>query len=396
MKTKPVLFSLAVSTLVLTGCTSGPESTSGEAPAGAEPTPARRWTAERANAWYAEQPWLVGTNFNPSNAINQLEVWQAETFDIDTIEKELALSASIGMNTHRVFLHDLVWEQDPEGFASRIDQFLAAADRHGIKPMLVLFDGVWDPNPKLGPQREPVPHLHNSGWVQSPGAEALKDRSQYPRLERYVEGVLGRFKDDERVLAWDLFNEPDNDNERAYGDVELEDKYQRAFDLLRETFKWARGVNPSQPLTAGVWGDFMGRDGKQLEALDGISKFMLEHSDVISFHTYETPDVPPRQIEFLETYGRPILCTEYLARSRDNTFENLLPLFKEHRIAAYNWGFVAGKTNTLYPWDSWDKKYTGEPDLWHHEIFRADFTPYREQEVALIRSLTGAAGSGGE
>lgn len=393
MKTRRLVPPLAALPLLLLSC-GGPAP---EAPAaGGAPAPelraGERWSAERANAWYAEQPWLVGTNFGPSNAINQLEMWQAESFDIETIEKELALSASIGMNTHRVFLHDLVFEQDPEGFLSRIDQFLTAADAHGIKPMLVLFDGVWDPMPKPGPQRDPVPHRHNSGWVQGPGAAALKDRSQHPRLQRYVEGVVGRFADDERVLAWDLFNEPENTNQRAYGAVELSDKYDRAFDLLREAFAWARAANPSQPLTAGVWGHFAGPDGQQPEALTGISRFMLDNSDVISFHTYEAPDVAPHQIAFLKSYGRPILCTEYLARSRDNTFENLLPLFKEHRVAAYNWGFVAGKTNTLYPWDSWDREYTGEPEVWHHEIFRADYTPYREAEVELIRSLTGAGG----
>jgi len=390
MRTRSFLPSLAAAALLAAGCGSPQEPAASDAAAPAEsPGAGERWSAEKANAWYAEQPWLVGTNFNPSNAINQLEVWQADSFDIETIESELALSASLGMNTHRVFLHDLVWEQDPEGFASRIDQFLAAADRHGIRPMLVLFDGVWDPQPKLGEQREPVPHKHNSGWVQSPGAEALADRSQYPRLERYVKGVIGRFRDDERVLAWDLFNEPDNTNERAYGTVELKDKYDRAFDLLRETFAWAREANPSQPLTAGVWGSFIGPDGTEPEALSELSKFMLDNSDVISFHTYEKPEVAPRQIAFLETYGRPILCTEYLARSRDNTFENMLPIFKEHRVAAYNWGFVAGKTNTLYPWDSWDRQYTAEPELWHHEIFRPDHTPYREAEVELIRSMTG-------
>jgi hypothetical protein len=391
MNTGPLSPSLAVVALLLAGC-GAPESTppgDAAAPAAGEPAAGERWSAERANAWYAEQPWLVGTNFNPSTAINQLEMWQADSFDLETIDEELALSASIGMNTHRVFLHDLLWEQDAEGLLGRIDQFLAAADRHGIRTMLVLFDGVWDPHPELGEQREPVPHRHNSGWVQSPGAEALKDRSQYPRLERYVQGVIGRFEDDDRILAWDLFNEPENTNDRAYGTVELDDKRERAFDLLREAFAWAREVNPSQPLTAGVWGHFIGPDGRQPEALTDISRFMLDNSDVISFHTYETPDVAPHQIEFLQSYGRPILCTEYLARSRDNSFEKLLPLFQQHKVGAYNWGFVAGRTNTLYPWDSWDREYTGEPEVWHHEIFRADYTPYRAAEVELIRSLTG-------
>ena len=379
MKIKILLSSLASLSLFLAGCAGSHEAT---------PAPGERWSTERANAWYAKQPWLVGTNFGPSNAINQLEMWQAETFNLETIEKELALSASIGMNTHRVFLHDLLWEQDAEGVLGRIDQFLAAADRHGIKTMPVLFDGVWDPVPELGPQREPVPHRHNSGWVQSPGAAALKDKSQYPRLKGYVQGVIGRFAADDRVIAWDLFNEPENLNTPHYDATELPDKYNRAFDLLREAFAWAREVSPSQPITAGVWGGFIGRDGLQPEELTSVSRFMLENSDIITFHTYETPEVPPRQIEYLESFGRPILCTEYLARSRENTFENLLPLFSQHDIGAYNWGFVSGKTNTIYPWDSWDIEYTAEPELWHHDIFRGDHTPYRQAEVDLIRSLT--------
>jgi hypothetical protein len=350
---------------------------------------ADQWSAERINEWYDGLPWLVGANFGPSTAINQLEMWQQETFDPETIDSELALSASIGMNTHRVYLHDLLWEQDPEGFLKRIDLFLALCEKHGIRPMLVLFDGVWDPQPRLGPQRKPAPHRHNSGWVQSPGAAALADKGSYPRLENYVKGVMSRFAQDPRVLAWDIFNEPENLNRNTYGDTELENKYQAAFDLLRAAFAWAREVDPSQPITSAVWGGFIGRDGLQPETLTGISRFMLQESDFISFHTYEVPEVAPRQVAFLQQYDRPIMCTEYLARSRGNTFENLLPLFKEQRIGAYNWGLVSGKTNTIYHWDSWDRTYTDEPELWHHDIFRADQTPYRESETELIRTLTG-------
>jgi len=350
--------------------------------------PAERWTEEKANQWYNRQPWLVGTNFGPSNAINQLEMWQRETFDQGIIENELALSASIGMNTHRVFLHNLLWEQDSTGFLDRIDQFLNIAERHGIKPMLVLFDGVWHPVPVLGIQPEPIAHKHNSGWVQSPGADYLADKKHYPELERYVKGVISRFADDDRVLMWDLFNEPDNENSGSYPDLELNHKYDRAFDLLKATFEWAREVNPTQPLTAGVWRGIIGADGKASEEPDAISMFMLQNSDVISFHTYEHPEVVPRRIQYLQKYNRPLMCTEYLARSRDNTFENILPLFKEHKIGAYNWGFVSGKTNTIYPWDSWDSVYVAEPGLWHHDIFRGDLTAYREAEVAVIKELT--------
>lgn len=369
--------------LVMTSCKNSPEKTPVK-----EVVVAEKWTAQKANDWYKNQPWLVGTNFGPSNAINQLEMWQAETFDVETIDQELALSASIGMNTHRVFLHNLLWEQDSIGFLNRINTFLDITAKHKIKPMIVLFDGVWHPLPKLGKQPEPIPHKHNSGWVQSPGAEYLKDKNQYPKLKAYVKGVMTHFKEDDRILIWDLFNEPENENKSSYPNLELEDKYDRAFDLLKVAFTWAREVNPSQPITSGVWGGFIGRDGNADEPLTGISKFMLENSDVITFHTYEVPEVAPKQIEFLKTYDRPILCTEYLARSRNNTFETLLPLFKKHKIGAYNWGFVSGKTNTIYHWDSWKTQMTQEPELWHHDIFRADHSPYKTEEVALIKEIT--------
>src|SRR6266850_4463742 len=136
----------------------------------ASAAPAEKWSRQKANAWYHSQPWLVGSNYIPATAINELEMWQADTFDPSRIDKELAWAESLGMNTMRVFLHDLMWKQDPTGFKRRLNTFLNLCARHGIKPMLVLFDSCWDPNPALGKQRAPRPGVHNSGWMQSPGA----------------------------------------------------------------------------------------------------------------------------------------------------------------------------------------------------------------------------------
>ena len=157
---------------------------------GASPVQAQtaRWSEQKAQAWYAQQPWLIGSNYVPASAINQLEMWQEASFDPGEIDRELGWAEAIGMNTMRVFLHDLLWQQDAAGFRKRIDQFLAIASRHRIRPMLVLFDSCWDPFPRLGPQHPPTPGVHNSGWVQGPGAVALTDSSQYPRLKAYVQG----------------------------------------------------------------------------------------------------------------------------------------------------------------------------------------------------------------
>lgn len=342
------------------------------------------WTKEQAQNWYKQQPWLVGCNYAPASAINQLEMWQAETFDTATINKELGWAASIGMNTIRVFLHDLLYQQDSTGFLNRMDVFLNIAQRHNIKVMFVLFDSVWDPFPKLGKQRDPKPHVHNSGWVQSPGVQVLQDSTQYPRLETYVKAVVKQFANDERVLVWDIWNEPDNVNPGSYGQFELKNKGLVVAPLLKNVFEWCRSVNPSQPLTSGIWmGNWSNHD-----SLKVWEKIQIEQSDVISFHNYDAAEELEKRIQFLQRYGKPLLNTEYMSRGNGSFFEGSLPVFKKYNVAAYNWGLVAGKTNTIYPWDSWSKQYTAEPELWFHDVFRQDGTPYRQTEVDFIKTIT--------
>ena len=344
----------------------------------------RRWSESRANSWYAQQPWLVGANYIPSDAINELEMFQAATFNPDLNDKELGLAQSIGMNTVRVFLHDELWSEDPAGFQRRLNEFLAIAARHHIRPMFVLFDSCWDPNPQLGAQRAPIPGVHNSGWVQSPGKKRLLDPSAKPELKAYVQGVVGAFAHDQRILAWDLWNEPDNAGHDRPEDVAT--KVKRVDQLLPEVFEWARSVNPDQPLTSGVWtGNW---DDPSRESI--TTKIQLSESDVISFHNYQWPEDFQARVDSLAPLHRPLLCTEYMARGTGSTFDVILPLAKEDRVAAINWGLVAGKTQTSLPWDSWTHPYIAEqPPVWFHDIFRSNGKPYREHEIDLIRELTG-------
>jgi hypothetical protein len=350
-----------------------------------EKTPRGRWTAEQSIAWYGAQPWLVGSNFAPSTASNQLEMWQSATFDEETIDRELGWAAGLGFNTMRVFLHDLVWAESSEAFVARIDRFLGIADRHGIRVMLVLFDGVWDPFPKAGPQPEPVPEVHNSRWVQSPGAEILGDPARHDGLEAYVRGVVGSFRDDPRVLVWDLFNEPESPNP-AYADKDLgpESKAANAETLLRKAFAWARSVNPSQPITAGVWQGEWGDPGR----LSPINELMLDESDVITFHSYANADIVSGFLADLQQYRRPVICTEYMARFAASTFEGILPIFARQNVGAYNWGLVSGRTQTKYSWFSWVRKDPADA-RWFHDILHADGSAYDDAEIALIRRLTG-------
>jgi len=349
----------------------------------------KRWDAERALAWHRSLPWLVGCNFIPSCAVNQLEMWQKETFAPEVIDRELDWLATLGMNSMRVFLHDLVWEHDRAGFLSRIDRFLDIAAKHGIGIMFVIFDSCWNPEPKAGPQRPPTPGVHNSYWVQSPANAVVSDPAAFDRLEGYVTGVVSHFRDDRRVHVWDVWNEPDNFNMGNYrSDMTSARKREMVLPLLARTFDWVRAGHPSQPVTSGVWiGDWA--DDATMEP---FFKFQLLGSDVISFHRYVTREETHASIESLKRFGRPMLCTEYLARGDGNTFQEILPLFKEEKIAAYNWGGVSGKTQTIYHWDSWQKPYLPqppEPPLWHHDILRPDGSPYDSKETDLIKSLTG-------
>jgi hypothetical protein len=343
------------------------------------------WSETKANDWYKQQPWLVGANYTPATAINELEMWQPDTFDPKTIDKELGWAQGIGMNTMRVFLQDQLWTQDPKGFKKRIGEFLKIADKHKIKPLFVLFDSCWDPNPKLGKQHDPVPGVHNSGWVQSPGADELQDPKQYPKLHAYVTGVVAAFAHDRRVLGWDVWNEPDNGNDASYGPKEPKNKVELITALLPQVFEWAREAKPDQPLTSGVWkGDWSNPD-----TIGAMEKLQLSESDVVTFHNYGSGEDFERCIKSLQRFNRPILCTEYMARGANSTFQGSLPVAKQYRVGAMNWGLVAGKTQTFLPWDSWQHPYTDrDPAIWFHEVFHTYGAPYRPAETVFIKEIT--------
>lgn len=380
------IYALVSLLFILAACNdSSPPDTADEP---ATPVTAQRWSPEKTAAYAAARPWQVGANFNPRDAVNQLEMWQAETFNPAMIDEELGWAADAGMNSMRVYLHNYPWERDSAAFLDRIEQYLSIAKKHGIYTTFVLFDAVWDPVSSPGPQPAPRPRLHNSGWVQSPSsAQLTSGEDYYPAGKSYVQGILRHFANDDRIYMWDLYNEPDNDNFGKFPN-EPQDKADYTYQLLGKTFEWAREVNPSQPLTSGIWyGDFFNRIDEELP-LNRFNEFQLDHSDIISYHEYRDSTHHRKVIDRLKKYGRPMVCTEYLARDNGSTFETFLPVFAAERIGAYHWGLVEGKTNTIYPWSSWDSTFTAEPHLWHHDVFRTDGSVYREEEVALFRSLS--------
>ena len=346
-----------------------------------------QWTVKQAKEWYAKQPWLVGCNYLPGNAVNQLEMWQAETYDPQRIDLELGWAENLGFNALRVYLHDLCWRDDAAGFCSRIDDFLGIADRHGMKVLLVLFDDCHRPDPVAGVQLLPVAGVHNCGWAQSPGAairmqfhEGTVAESENVRLQKYIQGVLRRFSGDERILMWDIYNEA---GQFGPGDTSNE--------LLTLTWQWAQEVRPSQPLTACL-------DGAVGEKNLAINQ---AKSDVVTFHCYGGKSLEELILRNKNLNGRPAVCTEYMARETGTTFQHSLPLFKKHGVGCFNWGLVAGKSQTHFNWKTMetlaDRKAQGlflqpgdpipEPELWFHDIFRMDGTPYDQKEADFIRSF---------
>jgi hypothetical protein len=322
-----------------------------------------QWSREKSNAWYKRAGWQSGCNYIPATAINSVEMWQKESFDPATIDKELGWAEELGFNTMRVFLNSLVWKNDHVGFRKRIDQYLTIAEKHQITTLFVFFDDCWNEESAIGKQPAPKPGIHNSGWVQDPARSLRKDSMKlYADLERYVKDVMEAFKKDTRVLGWDMYNEPGPES----------------IGLLRQCYKWARDVNPDQPVTSGL---------NNLDLLE-INRFRLENSDIITFHCYDDVKDQTYWIKFLQHYGRPIICTEYMARKFNCRFDNVMPLFKRYNVGAINWGFVAGKTNTIFAWG--DPRPDGkEPELWFHDILRPDKTPFDQKEVDVIKRTNG-------
>ena len=346
-----------------------------------------RWTARQANAWYAKQDWVLGANYTNASAINQLDMFQAATWNPQEIDKEFGWAKQFGMNSMRVYLHDLLYKQDPEGFKRRFAELLSIADRHGIRIMPVLFDSCWNPDPKLGPQHPPIPGVHNSGWVQSPGRADLVDPASDAHFRRYVEDMVRTFANDRRILLWDLWNEPDNWGGGSYNDSQLAEEQRRIEQLLPQVFAWARAQKPTQPLSSAVWiGDDWSPGSPSLKP---IHRIQLVESDVITFHNYEWPERFEARVAQLRKYGRPLICSEWMARSAGSTADAVLPIAHRENVGMINWGFVQGEIQTHLPWDSWDRPYTlKEPTIWFHDLVRPDGRPYREREAQLFRSLS--------
>lgn len=330
-------------------------------------TQGNRWSAERANQWFKQFDWFCGMNYIPANAINYTAMWDKTSFSPDVIDKEMALAESIGMNCARVVLQYAVYEEDPAYFLFTLDTFLAICDRHGVKVMPCFFDdcafGV-NTDPTVGQQPEPIEGWYAWAWSPSPGYSKVVDARQHFKLEKYVKEVMTRFKDDERIFVWDLYNEPTNMPHGVY-----------SLPLVKKVMAWARSIDPIQPLTIGLW-----HDHKEL------NDFVIANSDIISFHFYNTKESTEKRMKELLELGRPLICTEWMNRVAKSYVEEIMPIFAANRVGSMLWGLVNGKTQTHLCWGHRPEMlpYTGE---WQHDLYHGDFTPYNQKEIDLIKRL---------
>ena len=326
------------------------------------------WSVEKANAWGEKNPWYCGVNYIPANAVNYTAMWDKTSFSPEVIDREMRLMKETGMNCARVVMQHAVYEDDPAYFLRTLDTFLGICAKYGVKVMPIFIDdcafGV-NTDPTVGRQPEPLEGWYAWAWSPSPGYSMVVDERTHGRLEKYVKEVMTRFRDDDRIFVWDLYNEPTNTP-----------MPERSWPLLRKVFAWAREVGPSQPITSGMW-----NGNKEL------NDFLSANSDIITFHIYAPKAETERVTKEYLALGRPTICTEWMNRVAKSNILDILPFFKETHTGCMLWGLVNGKTQTHLCWGHRPEHmpYTRE---WQHDIYHGDYTPYKPEEIALIRKMT--------
>ena len=350
-----------------------------------------RWSKEKAWEFWNSNPWMVGCNYVPALTPG-LSIWQSDTIEeiLPSVEKELELMKEIGFNTVRMWLDFNLWHHERDEYLDRVDRVLGILSSYGIRLMPVIFNDCvsfgkpkditihkpvgkqkWDKGYHGGHKDSPhvVPTEQPYGWIR------WDEEDQRPICEQYIRDLVKRFKDDERIIMWDLWNEPGNSKR---GDMSI--------PYLKRVFEIAREENASQPLTVGVWCYPPNYGVDESVELTPIQRLALDLSDIITFHNYSSIDEVKACVKALEKEGRPMANTEWLHRILGNTILEQLPLYYEKKIGSVHWGLVAGHGQFYLPWE-WLKAARPELDytLWQHDIFNEDFTPYDEKEIELFK-----------
>ena len=353
------------------------------------------WTKERAWEWYNAQPWIRGCNYMPASAANRVDQWQAlgaeERFA--EVERELALAEKVGFNTLRLIVEHQgfgVWLADPDGFRARFERYLQILAKHKLRAIVVLGNDCSRPKelwelPKPGVQKYDVGYhggrrvTQHGSLPNAVGYTTVDDPALRPKFYAMCEELMTRHRDDDRILFWNLWNEPGNNNRN---DLTMRD--------LRELFARAWKIDPKQPLAADVWTMRSDRP----DTAHPVERLAGDLSDIISYHRYANAREQKATIDLIRArWGRPMVNTEWLARLLGDTVEDCYPLFAQEKVGAVCWGLVAGKYQTYEPYEPmWKSQFEFfRRDLpvtkWYHDLFRPSHHPYDPYEVAIIRHV---------
>lgn len=328
-----------------------------------------RWPVAKAEEYMKPYGAIKGVNYVPSYCASYIEMWHH--FNEQVILKELRWAKKAGLNSLRIFVAACQWESRREIVKARLDQFLDYAKELGFSVMLTLQPNTYMlPGNDLGPEEDPFilkfrPGVHDGGWIYK-GAKIFDCNGQWVEdkegIGAFVTDIVSCYKDDPRVAFWDLYNECHEGN----------------VALMEYCFAKAREVNPMQPLTA-CWRAF-------------------EISDVTTFHCYVRPHQEidkewpgihefnfEQESERALNTGRPVLCTECLARTFGNDLDVILPHYSRDHIGFYIWGLVAGTAQYHFPW-GWPEG-SPEPRRWFHCIYYPDGTAFDDKEIELLRQF---------
>ena len=351
----------------------------------------KRWREKQAWEWYNSRPWIRGCNYMSASCANRIDQWQGLHFDeyLEETEKELSLMRDLGFNSVRLILEYVVWEKEHDEFLKRFERYIALLDKYGISCTIVLANDCMPPKTELWKMPD-VGEQHYDWGYHGGRKHSQHGRHNCPAphyyfddealCEKYfemVKEIVTIYKDDPRILMWDLFNEPGNSNREGI-----------TMPYLVRMFETVRKINPSQPLTVAAWWF----DPKDFHTSE-LNQYALENSDIITYHNYSTYEEHIRVIKHLKSYNRPIINTEWLARCTGNTVFDNFPLFYLENIGCYNWGFVAGKYQTYEPyeghwqWYNDDKNAPIDFTKWFHDLYRPSHKPYDPKETELIRKF---------
>lgn len=357
-----------------------------------------RWSKERVWKWYNERPWIRGCNYMSRDCANRIDQWQEHGFEerFETTCEELKLAAETGFNSIRIIPEFYVWLKEHDGFMQRLERYVAAADKFGISCMVVFGNDCCPPKEEalnrlhLGEQHVDWGYhggrkISQHGRFEGAGYSVLDDPETAEKFYEFVREIVEKYKNDERIIIWDVFNEPGNSR-----------RYSMSHLHMKKFFEIIRKIDPIQPLTAGIFSVSGYFDyGK----LPEIEKFGLENSDIISYHNYNSYINNVLELKRLKEFERPVINTEWLNRCAGNNVEEMFPLFFLEKVGCYNWGFVAGKYQTYEPWNTiWDDlksgaEYAKNYDFtkWLHDLYRPSLNPYNPKEIEIIKTICGLA-----